>query len=523
MAHRTTNDIRRTLKASTAVSWVFVVAAFALLLIPSAGLLAQPLAGDAVPETTENRELEPWPELVQDDGTINVSYLPELGAWFEDHFAFRTLLVDTDARLYAGLFGVSTTDQVVVGDNGWLYYGGTIEDYQNKTPLRERQARNIAVNMRMMQDYCQAQGANFALVIAPNKNELYPESMPYYYPSVDDASMELLARELEEAGVSWVNLFDLWADEESAANDAAQTLLYFKGDSHWNEKGALVAHDAIASSLGLSTLGVSLNDFIERDDYVGDLATMIYPVSADTEANWYVAGVNDGSGEAGTARSGNLWRYVEGSSVEDSTVRTNLAADSANALDGFAAQSRQAASNNGNLLMLRDSFGNSLLPYFASEFESATFSKMIPYDLLSLQSGGISSVIVERTQRHVDYFAEEAPLMPCPSAAVTSTGFSEADVDIKVSSNAGLFRCEGTIDGLSERWPEGNVYVRLQAKDGLDRTYQAFLISNDENDDGFCLSVSASVWGSSEVTAQVLVGSAQDAVVVANLPLALHE
>lgn len=518
MASKTTNDIRRTLKASTLASWAFVVVAFCLLLVPSAGLLVQPLLGDELPETTENRELAAWPELMQEDGAANVGYLPELGAWFEDHFAFRTALVDADARLYAGVFGVSTTDQVVVGDDGWLYYGGTIEDYQNKSPLRERQAYNIAVNLRMMQDYCEAQGADFALVIAPNKNELYAENMPYYYPAVDDASMQLLAQRLDAAGVKWVNLFDSWTDDAGAVGDAAKTLLYFKGDSHWNEKGALLAHDAIASSLGLSTLGLTLDDFEERDDYTGDLATMIYPVSAEAEANWYVAGVNDGSGEGASLRSGSLWRYAEGGSVEDSTVRTSLAGGGAGDL---AARSQQVAAENGSLYMLRDSFGNSLLPYFASEFEGATFSKMVPYDLLSLQSGGVSSVVVERTQRHVDYFAEEAPLMPCPSLAVTSGGRESAEVNIEVDGNAGLVLCKGVVEGLAERWPEGNVYVRLRGDNGLDRTYQAFLLGDEEGDDGFCLSVSASVWGGSEVVAQVLVGTPQDAVEVAELPLAL--
>ena len=72
------------------------------------------------------------------------------------------------------------------------------------------------------------------------------------------------------------------------------------------------------------------------------------------------------------------------------------------------------ASGEGKLLMYRDSFGNSLLPYLAEHFGEAVFSRVVPYTMTELVSPGADVLIVEKVERHLPTLAEIAPVMSAP-------------------------------------------------------------------------------------------------------------
>lgn len=489
---RTYNDISKSLEAAPAARVVFTVLVFAVLLLPLVGMIWAP-----TDESVENRELADWPALFDEEAGLNIGILSQMGDYFSDHFAYRVPMIDAGAHLYAGLFGVSTADTVVVGDEGWLYYAGTLNDYQDRAPLREGELRNIAHNLRMMQDYCEEHEASFTFTVAPDKNSLYGEDMPFYYPGVPSDDMERLAAHLEAAGVNYLDLF--------APLGAADERLYFLRDSHWTEKGALVAHDLLADAAGFETAGFAADDLHEEQNYTGDLAAMLYPRTPDPEPNWYATGVNDGSGATGTLRSGSKWRFAEGESVEDSTVVTEPADDAL----------APTAEANGGLLMFRDSFGNSLIPYLACEFSTATFSKKVPYNGLLVEEDEPSAVVVERAQRHVDLLAQQAPLMVCPSLdlpedTVLEEGVGEATCE--ASENGPLACVEGVVSGV-DLGEDDEVLVRLTDGEGGALTYRAFAISDEEteNDQGYCVYASLDLWADQEVTAEVIVRNGDDA------------
>ena len=90
-----------------------------------------PFAGMAVAKTettTENRTMAAFPSFME-EGKWNVNYLQDLGAYFEDHYAFRNLLVSVDSQIQAKLFKTSNMDTVIVGKNDWLYYTASLDNY----------------------------------------------------------------------------------------------------------------------------------------------------------------------------------------------------------------------------------------------------------------------------------------------------------------------------------------------------------------------------------------------------------
>lgn len=483
------NDIRKNWAVSKAPALIFSVLVLVALAVPFVAMLWAP-----TDSTTENRELAPAPQLFNEDGGFNINVLSDAGAYFEDHFAYRTNLVDADANVYATLFGESVTDQVVSGTDGWLYYAGTVNDFQNREAYTERQANNIAHNLSLLQQYCQENGSAFVFTAAPNKSTVYPEHMSAQYPQRENENMDLLEGYLDKYSVNYLDSFELVDGLKSSANKP----LYFLRDSHWNDKTAALVANELASSVDAEVQEFSENDFTEVTDYVGDLNKMLYPLSAQAEANYYAAGVNDGGGEDGTFRSGSSWSYVTGASTEDSSIQTT------------------SAGSDESVVMYRDSFANNLVPFMAAQYGSATFSKLVPYNALTVADEHPSVVVVERAERHVDYLAEQAFIMPAPQADVekgadvVANAASGVTATCDQGANGPLLLFQGAISGMDETSPESTIYLRLTGADGQSVTYEAFNISDNETDWGYAAYVYASQWSGQEVSVEVLIDNEGD-------------
>lgn len=393
--------------------------------------------------TTENKRLKAFPQLKTEEG-FNVDFLSELGAYFEDHFAFRNQIVAADG-VTQGLFGVSTAEGVIKGTDGWLYYTSSAPDYQRLNVFTDRAAKNAAQNLRLTQDYVESQGAAFLLTVAPNKNALYPEHMPYYYPAgKGDSSIEKLTPLLEEYEVNYADLFALFRSQDET--------LYLMRDSHWNNKGALLAYNAIAQAAGMAHETYADAAVTRIKDEIGDLGKMAYSVAAQPEWNYRYD-------------IGETYTYVTPTkSVEDALIIT------------------ENEGANGTLLMFRDSFGNTLLPFFAQNSGKAVFTKTVPY-LLDLYMGTYQpdTVIAEKVERNLGDFAKNPPVFPAPATVLRDTPVPSAEgctVSTAVTEYDTRFTAvSGTLDTALDY---DAVYV---VTGGL--AYRAFTVSTDNGDNGY--------------------------------------
>lgn len=445
------------------VAAAFLAIALAVVLLPFIAMAWAP-----ADEATANQKLAPLPSLAAQDGGPNLDYLSELGEYFSDRFGYRDGFITANARLRA-LLGTSATDQVVVGADGWLYYGGTLPDYLGQSLLPEESLAAIAHNLALAQQYAEGLGASFAFAIAPDKNSLWPDAMPYYYlRSTQPGNAERLKPYLEEAGVSYADLFAVFRD----AMAAGEPVHYLKTDSHWDNYGAAGAFDALAESLGRQPLAAAEADGFWGPGTVGDLQAMLYPDDDTREDNWFLPGYNDGEGFAGSR-----WSYEEGSAVTDSRVATVAAGDA-----------------EGRLLMFRDSFGSALLPYGAATFEEALFSKMIPYDMGQAASMEATAVVIERAERHLGYLASNPPVFPSPRLAAEEAiaGKHEVASSAAVEQDGSYQVVRGTMDLRPGSAEEGVVAVAYLADGGtiaLDPFWTGPESEDDEGSMGFMLYV----------------------------------
>ena len=431
-------------RAPRAVLVAFSAACAIVVLLPLVGMIWAPTM-----TTTENRELAEAPALLE-DGALNVSYLSDWGDYFEDHFAYRNELVSLNALLHARLLGTSSAESVVVGTDGWLYYAGTLSDYCEWELLSDRAIDNIAFNLSLMQGYVQAQGATFTVTVAPNKNSLYPEHMPYYYVQGSARNLDALAEALEARGVNYVDLY--------GAFEQADEVLYYERDSHWNTKGALLATVRILQAAGKDVSALEGLEGSLVGGYVGDLNEMLYPVGAVPEGDYsYAASLS--------------WEFVEGDSVEDAWVETSGAGV-------------------GSALVFRDSFGNNMAQFVAASYETVYFSKYVPYDLTQVASLGVDDVVVERAERHLDDWGIDPALMPAPSVALGEVALdAEASGAVGVEADGGYDVVSGDVPAA---WCDEDVEIYVGVQTGGEVTwYVPFRVSTDEGDFGYKAYISA--------------------------------
>ncbi|MBR3767176.1 MAG: hypothetical protein IKL10_02935 [Clostridia bacterium] len=337
---------------------------------------------------------------------------------------------------------------VIKGTDGWLYYASTLGDYTGSGNASDRKIYNTAHNIALMQEFCESLGVSFVFTAAPNKNSVYYENMPSFYKrNTENNNIARLIPLLKNENVNFVDLFTLFSESEEP--------LYLKTDSHWNNKGALIAFGAILEALKKDYEPYEDGSFVYEARECGDLEKALEKDTPAFEENYYY-----------TEELGFTYK-TKTESVEEPLILTGNPAAS------------------GRLVMFRDSFGNSLLPFMADNFSSACFSKGVPYMLEKfIQVYSADHVIVEVAERNVTDYAVAPPVFSglekelSPDIA-EKDGIS-ATVNIKASENAmDYLKIYGAING-DEAFTE--VFVEINGK-----CYEAFTVSDTEGDYSYLL------------------------------------
>lgn len=381
-------------------------------------------------EAGANERLSNPPKLTEKDGSWNAELLPDTAAWFNDHFFGRQQWISLNNWLTAKLTGTAVADNVLLGSDGWLYYGSTVADFTDTEPLTERELYSIAQNLQLMQEACAAEGKTFAFTVAPNKNSLYPQHMPHYGVNAETTNARRLEAALGDMGVNYADLFTALGNEEE--------ILYFAHDSHWNSKGAALGADTVNASLGRVSTYYS-DPFAGSQPHAGDLYEMMYPAFADTETDPVYGGTL-------------TFTYESNATKPDSITLLT------------------AGAGEGSLLMYRDSFGNLLYPYLSDSFAACRFSRSTTYDL-TLDADYVVVEIVERNLRYL--IANQSVYMAPQRQLELPAGEGTVDVEIstpKQPENALL------VTGTLPQNPDANSPVYIVCANGV---YEASLLEDN--------------------------------------------
>lgn len=173
---------------------IFCVLFFAICAFPAVSMFFTSQDADL-----ERREKAEMPKLVE-DGKLNIEIGDQLESYVSENFGFRAEFVSANNAILSGIFGVSGEDKVIVGRDEWLFLEETRDDFSGINQLSDREIRNVAKTIEIIEKYVRGNGLEFVFTVAPNKNTLYGEFMPYYYADGESSNLNRLNSQLEEMG-----------------------------------------------------------------------------------------------------------------------------------------------------------------------------------------------------------------------------------------------------------------------------------------------------------------------------------
>lgn len=216
--------------------------AAALVLTPAVGTLLRPVARV---DPAEGRALAPAVAPPVDAADWE-RFRAASARWLQDHIAGRdqTLALLADLRRWLGepLRGL-----VQRGRGDWLFYDdGRFDIYRGLVRFDDAQLAFWQARARRLADAAAARGLRLLFVLGPDKFSIYPEYLPWWArsapaPTATDRLMALAREVLGEDALDPRALL-------TAAKTGGQ-YLYFRRDSHWNDRAGRLVADAILARL----------------------------------------------------------------------------------------------------------------------------------------------------------------------------------------------------------------------------------------------------------------------------------
>lgn len=365
-----------------------VILFLAIITIPGLGL-ALGFSRATVSES-EMRELATWPAWSWQPKSM-VAWPGQFQKYFEDHFLGRNRLIDWRSSLLWNGLHTSSSDQVITGKDGWLFYAadGGLDDWTQAEPFTRDELEVWRDTLQRRRAFLSARGIAFIFVIAPDKQMIYPEYMPdaLHRLRTDYRADQLIAY-MRETTPDF-GIVDLRPDVLAAKR---RELLYHHYDTHWNDRGALAGYQAIARALAKrfpAIVPLQRADF-STDPRVpsGDKTTMLgltdpgkvaMPGLVLTRGDGYRVTFPDRPdpyGEVGTLMTQH----------QDGSLPT--------------------------LMMFRDSFAGRLIPFLSEHFSHATYMWQNEFDFAEIEKQKPDVVIQEYVGRHFFTFVPYPGIIP---------------------------------------------------------------------------------------------------------------
>jgi len=237
-----------------------------------AALLALPpvlLAAGVRPGRVENRPLAPAPRPAA-GRLLDTALYAEISAWFTDRLPGRDRVIAADAWMDFHLLGESPDAQVLVGGDGWLYFReGVQADCVDEEVIRAA-VDEVGLAGRVLA----AAGKELVLVVAPNKEAIYPEHLGGHSGETGcaDANRAAWRALIPTAGLA--GYLDTWGIL-SEAKATAPGLLYHRLDTHWTSLGSGVVAEAILENLAPGLWEPEAFVLGESEERRGDLSGLI--------------------------------------------------------------------------------------------------------------------------------------------------------------------------------------------------------------------------------------------------------
>lgn len=242
---------------------IYVIIFIAIISLP---LIQMATGIFKLPKLNEKRDKATKPVFSLKNFDSN--YIKNFENYFNDNYGFRDQFIMFNNSIDVKLLKVNTNPNVIIGKNDYLYSIEELNDYNRDNTLSDADIETIGKNLLKFQKDLQERGIYFLFTIAPNKSTIYPEYMPFQPKFQNEASnYDKLQKKIDELGINNINFKKTLMENKDKYN------LYYKRDTHWNDRGSFLATEEILKNLSkvYPISDMPKIKFVEKEIYNGDL------------------------------------------------------------------------------------------------------------------------------------------------------------------------------------------------------------------------------------------------------------
>jgi len=169
----------------------------------------------------------------------------ETDAYLKDHFGLRHAMIQVHHDLTKPMLGFGGTS-ILVGRDGRLFYlGDDLVRQSAGLVLRDRDVADTAATLAALGESVEKRGARFLVASPPNSATVYQDDLPIWAQSHGRVTeYDLFLGDLARRGIKTVDLRPVMA----AARAGGEA--YYRYDSHWTPRAAILAFNAVAAAAG---------------------------------------------------------------------------------------------------------------------------------------------------------------------------------------------------------------------------------------------------------------------------------
>lgn len=323
---------------------ILSIALMAVILLFSAAIVVHK---DQKTSVAENRDLEQKPSF-SISSFMDGKYSSNYSSYISDQFPGRAGFVKMKAK-FDLMTGKDKINGVYIGKDGYLMEGFEMED-ASATKEKAEAIKNFQSKHPSLKT---------SVMLVPNKIEIYRNMVSSSVP--DDSQAEYIKRFTQDVG-SKVKVVNVESSLEKAKNN---TQLYYKTDHHWTTDGAYIAYQDYCKSANI--MPANINTFtkaLASESFYGSLyykngaeigspdSINLYLQQGDLQlvTKYYdtkkkVASLYD----VNKLKGRDPYEVFTGGNHSQIKIRTNVESDR-------------------KLLVIKDSYANSMLPFLVNNF-----------------------------------------------------------------------------------------------------------------------------------------------------------
>lgn len=297
----------------------------------------------------ENRRAAQFPAF-SIEGLLDGSWQTAFSTWMQDQFVLRDQWIDTQRATDEILFQKVEEDGILIGRDQWMF--------TKLFTLNNTTQKQLDKNVQAVAEFAEKYPGKVTFLLAPSASVIYQEELPVGAPMIDENT--ILDEIFSQVGQT-ANVLDL--RDTFTANK--EEYLYFKTDHHWTPRGAYLAYEQFCNQQGLTPFDCATHESATVENFQGThySATRLWNVKNDSITYYPLDNQMTIFRITGEAQ-------YEPETTENliNTKKFETRDKYAAFLDGNNGYSVIEGNGTGSILVVKDSYANSFIPYLTENY-----------------------------------------------------------------------------------------------------------------------------------------------------------